>query len=81
MAQKMSALVHEGKTFSVLKQELMVNCDIFEDNPTLLMRPEMSIAYGPPPIRDIKNHFEAPRGPSVFCGTKQSRIIQTEYNY
>jgi hypothetical protein len=39
MAQKMSALVHEGKTFSVLKRQLMVNCDIVEDDPTLLMRP------------------------------------------
>jgi hypothetical protein len=35
----MIALVHEGKTFSVLKRQLMVNCDIFEDDAALLMRP------------------------------------------
>jgi hypothetical protein len=36
MAQKTTELVHEGETFSVLKRQLIVNCELFEDDPTLL---------------------------------------------
>jgi hypothetical protein len=39
MAQKTTGLVHEGKTFSVLNRPLIVNCDLFEDDPTLLATP------------------------------------------
>jgi hypothetical protein len=39
MAEKTTALVHEGETFSVLKRQLIVNCELFEDNPTLLATP------------------------------------------
>lgn len=34
----MTQLIHEGETFSVLKLLLIVNCEIFEDDPTLLAR-------------------------------------------
>jgi hypothetical protein len=36
MAQKISDLVHEGGTFSVFKRQLIVNCELFEDDLTLL---------------------------------------------
>jgi hypothetical protein len=39
MAQRTRHLVHEGKTFSVLKRPLMVSCSVFEGDPTLLVRP------------------------------------------
>jgi hypothetical protein len=39
IAQRMNNFVHEGETFSVLEGQLMANCGIFEDDPTLLARP------------------------------------------
>jgi hypothetical protein len=39
MTQKTAELVHEGKTFRVLKRLLIANCDLFEDDVTLLARP------------------------------------------
>jgi hypothetical protein len=39
MAQKTSDLVHEGRTFSVLKRQLVANCELFEDDPRLLATP------------------------------------------
>jgi hypothetical protein len=39
MAQETSDRVHEGRTVSVPKQQLVANCELFEDDPTLLATP------------------------------------------
>jgi hypothetical protein len=38
-AEATTNLIYEGWTFSVLRRVLIANCDIFEDDPTLLTRP------------------------------------------
>ena len=36
MAQQTAELIHEGRTFSVLRRQLIANCAIFEEDPALL---------------------------------------------